>query len=60
MGQLEAYHNHSEVPEQCKGKHEIQELKTAILGPAHVIVKVMMQKYKTFSTVNVPSIVTTE
>jgi len=32
MRQLDTYHNHSELPEQCKGKQEIRELKTAILG----------------------------
>jgi hypothetical protein len=36
MGQLEAYQNSSELPEQCKGKHEIQDLKAAILDHAHI------------------------
>jgi len=35
------------------GKHDIREVqKTAILGTAHVLGKVLMQKYKTFNMVN--------
>jgi len=45
MGQLEAHQNHSEVPEQRKGKHEIQELKSAILGPAHLTVRCKTTRY---------------
>ena len=47
------------------GKHKIKEVqKTAILGTAHVLQKVLMSKYKTYFTgeitLQVPQIVNTE
>ena len=35
------------IPDQIPGKHEIKELqKTAILGTAHILCKVLMYKFK--------------